>query len=180
MNNNINQKEKISKEEWMQTILIAIVLAFFIKTFIFNTTLVIGESMYPTLYERDRLFVNKISPLRNGYNRGDIVILKAPDEPHKSYIKRVIGIAGDRVEIKEGIVYLNGKKLEENYIEEGSYTHTYQEEEWNVPEGFVFVLGDNRKEWASRDSRFFGCVPEAKLKGKVSFRYFPFKDLGNI
>lgn len=183
MNNKNNMGEKNNQDtikEWVQVVFIAIVLAVIVKTFIFNTTLVIGESMYPTLYERDRLFVSKISPITEGYNRGDVVVLKAPDEFHKNYIKRIIGVSGDKVEIKEGKVYLNGELLKENYIEKDIYTHTYQEDEWKVPEGYVFVLGDNRQEWASKDSRFFGCVPEKILKGKVNFRYYPFNYMGKL
>jgi len=169
---------KVKKEaiEWIKSILLAIAIAMFIKTFIFNTTYVLGNSMYPTLHERDRLFANKIPLYFSGPDRGDIVVLEAPDHPNKDYIKRVIGIGGDTVAIIDGKVYLNGELLEEDYIEKGTYTHVYSENYWEVPEGYVFVLGDNREEGASKDSRYFGCVPLESIKGIANFRYYPFND----
>lgn len=170
-------KDKTAKNEaleWIKSILLAIVIAILIKTFIFNTTYVLGNSMYPTLHEKDRLFANKIPLYFSGPKRGEIVVLKAPDASNKDYIKRVIGIGGDTVAIIDGKVYLNGKILEEDYIEEGSYTHVYGENYWEVPEGYVFVLGDNRDEGASKDSRYFGCIPIDSIKGITNFRYFPF------
>lgn len=160
--------------EWIKSILLAIIIAVFIKTFLFNTTYVLGNSMYPTLYERDRLFANKIPLYFSGPDRGDIVILEAPDDPDKDYIKRVIAIGGDTVSIIDGKVYLNGNLLKEDYIEEEAYTHVYGQNYWEVPEGHVFVLGDNRRDGASKDSRYFGCVPLESIKGIVNFRYFPF------
>ncbi len=162
--------------EWIKSILLAIIIAVFIKTFLFNTTYVLGNSMYPTLHERDRLFANKIPLYFSGPERGDIVILKAPDDPDKDYIKRVIAIGGDTVAIIDGKVYLNGELLKEDYVEENAYTHVYGQSFWEVPEGFVFVLGDNRRDGASKDSRYFGCVPVKSIKGIVNFRYFPFNN----
>lgn len=162
--------------EWIKSILIAFFIAFFIKSFIFNSTYVQGHSMAPTLYPKDRLFAQKISLYLKNTSRGDIVVLKAPDEKGKDYIKRVIGMPGDLVEIKDGQVYINGDPLVEKYIAEDSYTHTYGQSQWLVPEGQVFVLGDNRLEGASKDSRIFGTVSIKSLKGVTGFRYFPFND----
>lgn len=174
MSENKNQKVKKEAFEWIKSILLAIVIAVIIKTFIFDTTYVLGYSMYPTLYEKDRLFTNKILYIVDEPDRGDIVVLEAPDDPEKDYIKRVIGIEGDLVEIKEGSVYLNGDKLDERYIEEDIYTHNDLKTE--VPEGQIFLLGDNRVEGASKDSRYFGTVDVEDIKGKAFFRYFPFND----
>jgi len=181
MEENRNDKEikndkDVKKEimEWVKSIVLAVVIAVFVKAFIFNTTYVLGNSMYPTLHEKDRLFANKLVLYFKGPSRGDIVVLEAPDAPNKDYIKRVIGIGGDVVEIIDGKVYLNGSLLKEDYIEEGSYTHVYGQSKWIVPEGYVFVLGDNREEGASKDSRYFGCVPIRSIKGIANFRYFPF------
>lgn len=173
-----DNKKDVKKEvlEWVKSILLAIIIAVLIKTFIFNTTYVLGNSMYPTLHEKDRLFSNKIPLYFSGPKRGEIVVLKAPDAPNKDYIKRVIGVGGDTVAIIDGKVYLNGELLEEDYIEEGSYTQVYDDNYWEVPEGYVFVLGDNRGEGASKDSRYFGCVPVESIKGVTSFRYFPFNE----
>ena len=137
--------------------------------------------MYPTLHERDRLFANKLSLYFGGPSRGDVVVLEAPDVPKKDYIKRVIGIEGDIVEIIDGKVYLNGSLLKEDYIDEDAYTHVYDKNRWVVPEDHVFVLGDNRDEGASKDSRYFGCISIETIKGITGFRYFPIdKRFGKI
>lgn len=172
-------KEKdIKKEtmEWIKSILTAVVIAVLIKSFIFNTTYVLGNSMHPTLHEKDRLFANKVSLYFQGPERGKVVVLEAPDVPKKDYIKRVIGVEGDLVEIKDGNVYVNGSMIEEDYIAPDSYTHVYEEDTWKVPEGEVFVLGDNREEGASKDSRYFGTVSLKTIKGITGFRYFPLND----
>lgn len=168
-----NRNAKTETIEWIKSILSAIVIAILIKTFIFNTTYVLGNSMLPTLHEKDRLFANKISLYFSGPSRGDVVVLKAPDAPDKDYIKRVIGIEGDKVEIVDGKVYLNDKLLNEDYIDINSYTHVYDQNTWQVPRGYVFVLGDNREEGASKDSRYFGCIDIKTIKGIAGFRYFP-------
>ncbi len=173
-----NNEEKSKNEafEWIKSIGTAIVIAILIKTFVFNTTYVLGNSMYPTLHERDRLFAVKIPLYFNGPKRGDVVVLSAPDNSEKDYIKRVIGVEGDTVEIIDGKVYLNDQILAEAYIEKDAFTHVYNESYWEVPKGQVFVLGDNREEGASKDSRYFGCVGLDSIKGITGFRYFPFDD----
>lgn len=173
-NNNKEEKSNGELIEWIKSIGTAILIAILIKTFIFNTTYVLGNSMYPTLHERDRLFALKVPLYFNGPHRGDVVVLEAPDNTNKDYIKRVIGVAGDKVEIVDGKVYVNDELLEEDYIEEGSFTHIYNESSWIVPEGQLFVLGDNREEGASKDSRYFGCITIDSIKGITGFRYFPF------
>lgn len=176
MDNNNNEKKERKSEtfEWIKSIGTAIVIAVLIKTFVFNTTYVLGNSMYPTLHERDRLFALKVPLYFNGPDRGDVVVLEAPDNNSKDYIKRVIGIAGDKVEIIDGKVYLNNVIIQEDYIDKDAFTHIYDQSTWIVPEGEVFVLGDNREEGASKDSRYFGCVPIKSIKGVTGFRYFPF------
>lgn len=178
-----NNDKDIKKEtiEWIKSITIAVIIAIVIKSFIFNTTYVLGNSMHPTLHEKDRLFANKISLYFKAPTRGKVVVLEAPDTSGKDYIKRVVGLENDIVEIKDGKVYINGDLLEEDYIEEDSYTHVYDQDTWEVPEGEVFVLGDNREEGASKDSRYFGCISVKSIKGVTGFRYFPFnKGFGKI
>jgi len=167
--------------EWVKSIITAIVIAVLIKTFIFNTTYVLGNSMYPTLHEKDRLFANKISLYFSGPSRGDVIVLEAPDTPDKDYIKRVVGLENETVEIKDGNVYINGTILNEGYLKEDSYTHIYDDKTWEIPEGYIFVLGDNRLEGASKDSRYFGPVSLKTIKGITEFRYFPInKRFGKI
>ena len=174
MENNNDKKNKNETMEWIKSIVTAIVIAIIIKTFIFNTTYVLGYSMYPTLHEKDRLFALKVPLYFKGPDRGDVIVLEAPDNTNKDYIKRVVGVAGDKVEIIDGKVYINGKVLEEDYIDRDAFTHTYEESSWIVPPGEVFVLGDNREEGASKDSRYFGCISIKSIKGITGFRYFPF------
>lgn len=174
MDKDNNKEENKEVFEWIKSILIAVVIAVLIKTFLFNTTFVLGNSMYPTLQEEDRLFANKLPLYFSEPERGDIVVLEAPDAIGKDYIKRIIGVGGDTVAIIDGLVYLNDKPLEEVYVEEGSYTNVYDKNYWEIPEGYAFVLGDNRDNGASKDSRYFGPVPMETIKGITSFRYFPF------
>lgn len=177
--NQDNKEEKDKKEssgeviEWIKSIVFAIVVAVLIKTFIFNSTYVLGNSMHPTLHEKDRLFAMKVSLYFSDPSRGDVVVISAPDDTNKDYIKRVIAIEGDHVHIGDGSVYLNGELLQENYIEDGSYTQVYDKDTWDVGEGEIFVLGDNRGNGASKDSRIFGSVPKDSVKGITGFRYFP-------
>lgn len=93
-----------------------------------------------------------------------------------SYIKRVIGVAGDRIQIQNGSIYVNGEKLQEEYLPEGTTTKIVYYNDIIVPENCVYVLGDNRD--ASMDSRTFGCIPLERVEGKVIFRYWPISDLG--
>lgn len=169
-----NEKD-IKKEtmEWIKSIGTAVIIAVLIKSFVFNTTYVLGNSMLPTLHEKDRLFATKISLYFEGPSKGKVVVLEAPDDPKKDYIKRVIALENDKVEIKDGQVYLNEELLVEDYIDKDSYTHIYDEDTWIVPEGEAFILGDNRGQGASKDSRYFGCIPLKSIKGVTGFRYFP-------
>lgn len=174
-------KPRIVILDWIKSLVIALLIAFFIKTFIFNTTYVLGNSMYPTLKQKDRLFANKISLYFTTPKRGDIIVLAAPDEEGKDYIKRVIGVGGDKIGIINGKVFLNGEELVEGYIKPDAYTYIYNENYWEVPEDYVFVLGDNRDRGASKDSRYFGSIPVDSIKGITSFRYFPInKDFGPL
>lgn len=173
---NNNKQSKNDLMDWIKSIAFAIIVAVFIKTFLFNSTYVLGNSMYPTLQEKDRLFSVKVSLFFKGPERGDIVIIQAPDNEKKDYIKRVIGVEGDLVEIIEGRVYVNQKLLEEDYVKEDSYTHIYNNDTWEVGEGRLFVLGDNRERDASKDSRSFGTVDAKSVKGITGFRYFPIND----
>lgn len=166
--------------EWIKSIIIAVVLALLLKQFVFYSVLVNGASMEPTLHHNDRLFANKLALYFKGPKRGDIVSFKAPDAD-KNYIKRVVGLAGDRIELIDGIFYLNDEKLEENYTEEFSFTENYGETYWEVEEGQVFVVGDNRLPSASNDSRAFGPIDIESIDGISNFRYYPIdKNFGRL
>ena len=167
-------------KDWARSIIIALIVASLIKMFLFNTTYVLGNSMYPTLHEKDRLIANVVGLYFKEPERGDIVLLDAPDVARKKYVKRVVAVAGDLIEIIDGRVYLNKELLVEDYIMEGSYTGTYNKNSWKVKEGEVFVLGDNREDGASKDSRFFGCVSIDSIRGVTNFRFFPLSRAGKL
>ncbi len=179
--NTNNEKGKNETMEWIKSIVTAIIIAVLIKTFVFNSTYVLGNSMYPTLKEKDRLFALRVPLYFSGPSRGDVIVLEAPDNADKDYIKRVIGLEGDTIQIIEGKIYLNGEILEEPYIDVDSFTYIYDKDTWTVEEGQVFVLGDNRLEGASKDSRYFGSISLDSIKGITGFRYYPIdKRFGKI
>jgi signal peptidase I len=133
-----------------------------------------GSSMVPTLESGEFMIVNKLSYKLNSPHIGDIIVFRPPRNPTQEYIKRVIGLPGDTVEVKDGNVYVNGIQLHEPYIAEAP---AYQAN-WIVPQGALFVLGDNRNN--SSDSHSWGPVPLADVIGKAVFVYWPPKDWGLI
>lgn len=167
----LNQNVKKEIFEWIKSIIFVTLFGFLITTFIFQGTTVIGESMYPTLKNNDRLFINKAVFLTEKPKRGDIVILDAPYEK-KTYIKRVIGLEGEKIEIKNGQIYINGNFFKEDYLDEDIITNSKDKSLWEIPKNHVFVIGDNRLN--SSDSRDFGPIEIKKVRGKAFFRFFPF------
>lgn len=170
--------------DWLVHILIAVMIGLFIVNFIAQITIVSGSSMEITLHDRDRLVIEKISTRFGKLNRGDIVVIN--DYPglemeRKPIIKRVIGIEGDKVEILDGKVYVNGVALEEDYINVDSLGTLEVEPLYSkvtVPDGHIYVLGDNRLWGQSKDSRTFGTVRVKDVGGKAVFRFYPFNRLG--
>jgi signal peptidase I len=164
-------------KDWVVSILIAVVLAFFIRYFIVELYMVEGPSMRPTLVNGERLVVNKFLYRFRAPERGEIIVFRYPRDPSRDFIKRVIAVPGDTVEIKEGRVFVNGQLLNENYILEktrGSYPLS------TVPEGHVFVMGDNRNN--SEDSRFrdVGFVSKDMIKGKAIVVFWPLDHLKSL
>ncbi|MDX8365044.1 signal peptidase I [Cytobacillus sp. IB215665] len=164
--------------EWVKALIIAILLAAVIRYFLFAPIVVDGESMMPTLNNTDRMIVNKISYTIGEPHRFDIVVFHANAE--KDYIKRVIGLPGDHVEYKDDTLYINGEKFEEPYLDEKKKeliagTPLTDPFEVTVPDGELFVLGDNRR--ASRDSRHIGTIPIDEVLGKTSVVYWPFSQI---
>ncbi|MDO5037054.1 MAG: signal peptidase I [Tissierellia bacterium] len=173
-------KEKEGLMGWVQTILVALVLAFLIRSFIFNTTLVIGESMEPTLHERDRLICLIFPFYFSDPDYGDIVIIDAPNGSGEEYVKRVVGRPGDRIDIDQGRVYRNGVLLEEDYIHQFVETETYYGDQWELGEGEFFVMGDNRHPQKSIDSRAFGPVHKDHINSRAFLRYYPFSKIAKL
>ena len=174
--------EKVKKEvmEWVKVFALAIVFAFVITQFI-KPTLVRGDSMYSTLEEGDYLIINRMSYKFKEPNRGDIIVfesdLKQDDGSIKDLVKRVIGVGGDHVVIENSKVYVNDKELNEPYIHNEI---TEGDIDTVVPEGKVFVLGDNRE--ISLDSRYeqVGFIDDSDILGKVVIRLYPFNKIGLI
>lgn len=168
------EKKSLYKEiqDWLVAIVIAAVLAFVIRTFIVEPYLVDGPSMRPTLYTDERLIVNKFTYWFHSPERGDVIVFKFPSDQKKDFIKRVIAIPGDTIEIKDGHVILNGQILKELYILNDPIQGTYSQA--TVPAGHVFAMGDNRNN--SEDSRYkeVGFVPYELIKGKALFIFWPF------
>lgn len=169
-----DKKKENSMLELLKTVVIAIVLAVLIRNFVFNTTLVMGESMEPTLHQNDRLICYVLPLYFGDPDRGDIVIIDAPDGSGKEYVKRLIGVPGDEIEVKNGRVYVNGVEKEEKYIHSQVETESYNEDQWTLKEGEFFVLGDNRNPGKSVDSRYFGPVEKEHINSIAALRYFPF------
>ncbi len=163
--------------EWVEIITTALIAITLIFTFLFRLVNVDGTSMQGTLNDRERLI---LSCLPYTPERGDIVVISrgTDDEP---LIKRVIGVAGDTVNVDStsGKVYLNGKVLDEPYIKVPTSAELMKGEV-TVPEGMVFVMGDNRRAGQSLDSRTFGCIEAERLIGKAVFRISPINRFGGL
>ena len=175
----INEKEEIKKDkkgsflsEWVVPIISAIILAILINKFLVFKVLIPSESMVPTLNVDDRLFVTRVYNLEK-LKRGEIIVFYS-EEYQKSLIKRLIGLPGDKIKIEDGIVYVNGEKLEENYLGEKDQLSG----EYEVPEGKYFFLGDNRKH--SQDSRYWinPYIDEEDITGKARLKVYPLDQIG--
>ena len=207
--------------EWLVCIIVAVVLALVVRYYIGTPTIVQQRSMFPTLKENERLWLNRWGRTTKKLpEKGDIITFEAPsvtkvtkedidlnnpvaiykNEPQtllgkfsyyvlesgkKSYIKRVIAVPGDYVEIKNGGVYIDGEKIQEDYLQPGVVTDMVQENSdesyfnnFTVPDNCVFAMVDNRP--GSTDCRSFGCIPLEKIEGKVLFRFWPFSKFGGV
>jgi len=162
---------------WARDLLLSVVIAIVVILFIYQPVKVEGTSMMPALDDQERIFINKfIYRLHFGkIDRGDTVVFWFPGDPTKSYIKRVIAVPGDRVEVDRGAVIVNGQALVENYVPE-EYRDQSSMPERIVPVDEYFVLGDHRS--SSNDSRAWGMVPRRYIYGKAVFIYWPLDKMG--
>jgi signal peptidase I len=162
------------------TVGLAIALYFVIQTFIVQTYRVEGQSMDRTLADGQHLLIDKLTPRFDSYSRGDVVVLHPPDQDEAStpYIKRVIGVPGDHVEIRDGGVWINGVRLDEPYVPDGDATRSEDSEFDTVDLGAdeVWVMGDNRQH--SVDSRTFGPVKTSEIIGRAWLRFWPLDSIG--
>ena len=195
--------------EWTYCIVIAVALALLIRYFIGTPTVVKQSSMYPTLKQNQILVLNRLyRTFHDTPERGDIITFEAPsqsvatgvkavydNEPQNvfekfcyyvlevnkmSYIKRVVALPGEHVQIMDGKVYINGEELKEDYLQENVVTEakSIYLTDFIVPEGYVFAIGDNRE--YSGDCRAFGCIPFEKIESKVWIRFWPFDLFGKV
>ncbi|MBC9785550.1 signal peptidase I [Heliobacterium chlorum] len=161
--------------EYVGPVMFALILSLFIRTYIAEAYWIPSESMVPTLNVNDHLIVEKVTEKIVGFERGDIIVFKAPPQLAKdeNLIKRVIGLPGDTVEIHNGKLYINNEVLDEPYVK----VKMLQDfKPFTVPENSLFVLGDNRNN--SYDSRYWGVVPQETVIGKAVARYYPFNEMG--
>jgi signal peptidase I len=164
---------------WARDMVLSVVIAILAILFAYQPVKVEGTSMMPSIEDQERIFVNKFL-YRFGLgdiSRGDTVVFWYPGDPAKSFIKRVIGVPGDRVEIRSGQVVLNGKEIDEPYVPE-YYRDEQSVKPLVVPPNEYFVLGDHRS--SSNDSRSWGPVSRRHIYGKAVFVYWPLDKLGLI
>jgi signal peptidase I len=185
--------QKSTLREYFESILVAVVLALFVRTFVFQAFKIPTGSMKPNLLVGDHLIVNKFifAPTRFAFERallpmrpierGDIVVFKFPEEPERDFIKRVIGLPGDTLELRNQTVSINGRALTEPYAHylfppatEGQMNGDLRRKYGpvTVPDGHYFMMGDNRDD--SQDSRFWGFLPQSYVKGRALFIYWSF------
>lgn len=160
----------------LRDLIFALMIAALVLVFIVQPVKVEGTSMLPRLHDGERIFVNKLIYYDEyrwapKIERGDIVVFWFPDDPSKSYIKRVIGLPGDRVEMYEGVVRVNGRDLDETYLDSRLNLSHRSQSPVDVRPNYYFVMGDNRDN--SSDSRIWGLVPKKYIYGKALFRYWP-------
>jgi signal peptidase I len=162
---------------WLRDLIISLAISGFIIVFLYQPVKVEGTSMMPSLEDQERIFVNKFVYRLERIQRGDIVVFRYPRDPSKSFIKRVIGVAGDHIRIDSGQVYVNGEALDEDYVP-NAFTDQRSYPDVVVPDDCYFVLGDHRS--MSNDSRDFGPVPVSFIYGKAVFGYWPMDKLGRL
>ena len=165
---------------WLRDMLLSVLIAVLVILFLYRPVKVEGTSMMPGLLDQERLFINQFSYRfkLSDIHRGDTVVFWSPEDDHsKSYIKRVIGLPGDTVEVNHGDVIVNGKRLVENYVPP-QYRDTRSYEARVVPRDEYFVLGDHRD--LSNDSRSWGFVPRNYIYGKAVFVFWPPEHIGSI
>jgi signal peptidase I len=162
---------------WARDLVVALGLAMIIIVFFYQPVKVEGTSMAPLLSDQERIFINKFVYHFEPIERGDVVVFWYPLDRTKSFIKRVVGLPGDEVEIRRGHVYINGKSLDEPYVP-SQYIDTAAYGPVQIPRDEYFVMGDHRI--SSNDSRIFGPVPSAFIYGKAVFAYWPWTQFGSI
>ncbi|MGE8035317.1 signal peptidase I [Lysinibacillus sp. KCTC 33748] len=184
--------QKQTKNEfwsWFKVIGMAIIFTMSVRYFILSPVVVKGASMEPTFETGDKVIVNKVGPRITDYDRFDVIVFETKQDKH--YIKRIIGLPGDRVAYKDDVLFINGEAFDEPYLTEykeglldkGDFTYDFTLEEqlgeMTVPEGHFFVLGDNRRQSIDSRNLDIGFVSQDKILGTAGFVLWPFERLGS-
>ena len=164
-------------KSWLRDILVAFAIAIFIVIFVIQPVKVEGTSMQPRLVDQERIFVNRFIYQFTDIHRGDVVVFWYPRDHSKSFIKRVLGVPGDEVEVKNGLVYVNGVRQNEPYLNP-EFLDGRSYPKMIVPLEQYYVLGDHRN--SSNDSRNWGFVSRELIYGKAFFSYWPVERLGMV
>ena len=162
---------------WLRDLMVSVLIAAVVILFLYQPVRVEGTSMMPGLIDQERIFINKFA-YRFGFSnisRGDTVVFWYPGDPSKSFIKRIIGIPGDKIQVTDGKVFVNSAALDEPYVPEAYADHVSAPPRV-VPADEYYVLGDHRS--SSNDSRVWGTVPRHFIYGKASFVYWPLDRMG--
>lgn len=172
----MNDKMRYFMKEWVEPIIIAVILALIIRTFVVQAFKIPTGSMRPTLIEGDRILVNKFIYKFKEPKRGDVIVFVSTEDKKKDFIKRLIGLPGEKIEISNGAILVNGKAVDSDsvireryYYNRGDYGK--EDEVLQVPEDAYYALGDNSI--SSRDSRYWGFLPKKYLIGKAFLIYWP-------
>ena len=163
---------------WIRDLAVSLAVSAFVIVFLYQPVKVEGGSMMPSLTNKERVFVNKFVYRLEPVARGDVVVFRYPRDPSLSFIKRVIGVPGDRIRIDDGQVYVNGKALEEDYLFPAFVDREQSFAEIVLPQNNYFVMGDHRN--MSDDSRDFGPLDQSFIYGKASFVYWPLQKIGRV
>lgn len=171
-NENLKDGKRWSRLDFGIWLLKVLCVALCIRAVIFTPVRVKGSSMENTLLEKDYMFVEKLSYTVKDMQRGDVIICYFPQNNEYSCVKRIIGLPGERVDIINGAVYINGVQLEEPYVT--NPVNAWHDGSWVVEENTVFALGDNRRVSHDSSSSDVGCIPMERVVGRVRFTVFPF------
>jgi signal peptidase I len=164
--------------EFLVILLVSFTLVFgFVRPFVVEAFYIPSESMVPTLRVGDRVLVNKFIYRFTEPQRGDIVVFESVEGGREDLIKRVVGVPGDEISVRRGRLFVNGEPERERYVNK-KYPDSSSSAPTTVPEGHVFVMGDNRAN--SRDSRYFGAVPKKKIEGEAFLRFWPPDRIGGL
>jgi signal peptidase I len=177
----LGQRWRKELKDWLLTAAAVFVIMSLLNIFVFNISTVKGQSMQPTLWEGERLFINKITLTFASPKRGDVIVLHDPSTgpDHKEYlVKRIIGIPGDSVEVRSHKLYVNDAMVDEPYIDTQIQDPDFTQ--LTVEKGSYFVMGDNRHAGASKDSRYFGPVPEDIIVGRAAYIWWPLSKLNAL